>query len=791
MLLPISWSKEYIDIDKDIMEICDKVTLTGSHVESINKLGLDLNNIVVGKILEIYRHENSKKLWITKVDVGTEILQIVTGAQNLQNGDYVPVAKINSTLSDGTVIKETKLVGEISQGMFCSYKELGYEDSVIPKEYKDGVLRIFDENIILGTDIREILGLNDTVVEFEITPNRPDCLSIIGMSREIAASFNTYIEYPKKLSLSEIKNKSNIDVNLISNNCKRYSLAILKNIKISESKRKIQNYLLNAGIRPINNIVDLTNFLLLEYGQPLHAFDLDKLEGNSITVRNAIDGEKVITLDGVERVLSSEDTLICDAVKPIAIAGVMGLKNSEVDENTKNVLLESAFFTKKSIKATSKRLGLKTEASIRYEKGLTPHYTLEIIARFLYLAKESMELDIDSIFDNISEKEENSILIEFNTNLIERLLGLKLSNEEICKYLSYLEINTQKLNDSLILCKIPNFRTDLSIPEDIVEEVGRLYGFSNLLPKPILAPNTIGRKSKNRAFEDKVKSILVGLGLYEITTYSFIGGNIINKSKMDVENTVKILNPLGEEFSIMRKSLIPNVIDVLAKNLNYKNEDMLVYELGNTFLSLQGEKIPKETKKLVIGSYGKYEFYYLKDIVVNLLKILNVTDYEFKRNINIDYFHPGVCADLFIRGEKIGEMGQISYEVCKNFSIKKNIYVCELNIEKLFNYFNPTTLYKPLIKYPAVRRDLSLVVDKEIDSGDIEKIFKSHSNNLLKNIELFDVYVGEQVEEGKKSMAYKLTFQSEYKTLVDDDINEIINDMLSDLSKKLGAYLRA
>ena len=340
MLLPIKWAKEYVDIDNYIMDICDKVTLTGSHVESIEKLGTNIKNIVIGKILEIYRHENSKKLWITKVDIGNEIVQIVTAAQNLQQFDYVPVAKVNSTLADNTQIKEAKLAGEISQGMFCSYKELGYPDSVIPKEYKDGVLRIFDENIVLGTDIREILDLDDTVVEFEITPNRPDCLSIVGMSREIAASFNKKLNEINIKDLKNINNSSSLlEINISSDNCKRYSASIIKDVKIEESNRKMQNYLLNSGIRPINNIVDLTNFLMLELGQPLHAFDLDKLEGN-ITIRNAFEGEKVVTLDDIERTLSSDDMLICDDVKPIAIAGVMGLKNSEIDSNTKNIFPE-------------------------------------------------------------------------------------------------------------------------------------------------------------------------------------------------------------------------------------------------------------------------------------------------------------------------------------------------------------------------------------------------------------------------------------------------------------------
>ena len=384
MLLPIKWAKEYVDINDDIMNICDKVTLTGSHVESIIKLGNNIDNIVVGKIIDIYRHENSNKLWITKVDLGNEIVQIVTAAQNLKQFDYVPVAKVNSTLSDNTKIKEAKLAGEISQGMFCSYKELGYPDSVIPKEYKDGVLRIIDENTVLGTDIREVLDLDDTVVEFEITPNRPDCLSIVGMAREIAASFDKKLNPINVKNLKEIENKSLLNITIHSDDCKRYSASIVKDVTIKESARKVQNYLFRISDSlsryPAHN----------NAWQPLHAFDLDKLEGN-ISIRNAFEGEKVVTLDDVERTLSSEDMLICDDVKPIAIAGIMGLKNSEIDENTKNIFIESAFFTKKTIKSTSKRLGLKSEASIRYEKGLTSEHTMNVLARFLCLLEKNVK----------------------------------------------------------------------------------------------------------------------------------------------------------------------------------------------------------------------------------------------------------------------------------------------------------------------------------------------------------------------------------------------------------------
>lgn len=787
MLLPIKWAKEYVDINDDIMNICDKVTLTGSHVESIIKLGDNIDNIVVGKIIDIYRHENSNKLWITKVDLGNEIVQIVTAAQNLKQFDYVPVAKVNSTLSDNTKIKEAKLAGEISQGMFCSYKELGYPDSVIPKEYKDGVLRIIDENTVLGTDIREVLDLDDTVVEFEITPNRPDCLSIVGMAREIAASFDKKLNPINVKNLKEIENKSLLNITIHSDDCKRYSASIVKDVTIKESARKVQNYLLNSGIRPVNNIVDLTNFLMLELGQPLHAFDLDKLEGN-ISIRNAFEGEKVVTLDDVERTLSSEDMLICDDVKPIAIAGVMGLKNSEIDENTKNIFIESAFFTKKTIKSTSKRLGLKSEASIRYEKGLTSEHTMNVLARFLCLLEKNVKCKIDSIFD-VNKEETTSKLIEFDTNLVKRLLGVEIKNSDIITYLDLLEIKTEVKGD-VIICTIPYFRTDLVIQEDIVEEIGRLYGFCNLNPTPILAPNTIGRKSKKRILEDKIKNILLNLGLYEITTYSFIGGSIIKKSKMNTQNTVKILNPLGEEFSIMRKSLIPNIIEVLSKNLNYKNEDLLVYELGNTFHTVENYEVPLEKKRLVIGSYGKYDFYYIKDVIINLFNVLNIKNIEFIKNNCIDYFHPGVCADILANGEKVGEIGQISYDVCKNFSIKKNIFVCEIDIEKIRDKVSLIKIYEPIIKYPAVKRDLAIIVDKDIDSGRIEKIFKNNSNNLLKNIELFDIYTGNQIDKGKKSMAYKLTFQSKEKTLVDEDINSLIDNMLFDLKEQLGAYLR-
>ena len=526
---------------------------------------------------------------------------------------------------------------------------------------------------------------------------------------------------------------------------------------------------------------------MLELGQPLHAFDLDKLEGN-ITIRNAFEGEKVVTLDDVERVLSCDDMLICDDVKPIAIAGVMGLKNSEIDSNTKNILIESAYFTKKSIKSTSKKLGLKSEASIRYEKGLTSEHTLYVLSRFLYLLEKYVKCEIQSVSD-VKNGLNNETIIEFDPILVKRLLGVEIDNSEIINYLNLLEIKTEEKNN-IIICHIPYFRTDLSIKEDIVEEIGRLYGYSNLNPTPILGPNTIGRKSKKRVFEDKVKSILLNLGLYEITTYSFIGGNIISKSKMDTNNTVKILNPLGEEFSIMRKSLLPNIFDVLSKNLNYKNEDLLIYELGNTFHAVNGEKVPLEMKKIVIGSYGKYDFYYIKDIIFNLFNSLNIKNFEFVKNSAIEYFHPGVCADILVDGEKLGEIGQVSYEVCKNFSIKKNIFACEIDIEKLREKSSLIKIYEPLIKYPAVKRDLAIIVDKTTDSGTVEKIIRNNSNDLLKNVELFDIYTGNQIDEGKKSMAYKLTFQSKDKTLVDEDINSIIDCILKDLKDKLGAYLR-
>lgn len=785
MLLPVRWLKEYLEIDEDIMSICDKVTLTGSHVESIQNLGKNISGIVVGKILEIYRHENSNKLWITKVDIGNEVLQIVTGAQNLKQYDLVPVATIGSVLADGTKIGEAKLAGEISQGMFCSYSELGYPDSVIPKEYRDGVLRLFTD-CNLGDDIRDILSLNDTIIEFEITPNRPDCLSIIGMSREIAASFGKKIQYPLKYDI-QVNSDKNIRAEIQTDKCNRYSFVVVKNIKISESNRKMQNFLLNVGVRPINNIVDATNFVMMENGQPLHAFDYDKLSGD-IIVRNANEGEKVVTLDDVERTLSCDDILICDSEKPIAIAGVMGLKNSEVDENTKNILIESAHFCKKSIKETSKRLNLKTDASIKFEKGLSGEYTVENLLRVLEVIKNDC-LEISNIYDNCNiENSSNEIVLNFNS--IKRLLGIELTIDEIEKYLNLLEIITIVDGDK-INCKIPKFRLDLSIEEDIIEEVGRMYGFYNIAPKPIFIPNTVGRKSKQREFEDFVRQCMMNLATFEITTYSFTGPNIISRCNMNTDNTVKIINPLGEEFSIMRKSLIPNIIDVLSKNLNYKNKDLMIYELGNTFLADSNTDKPIENKKIVIGCYGKYDFYFMKDLVCNLLKMLNIFNYEFSKNTSISYLHSGISADILVNNIKIGEIGQVSYDVCKNFSIKSNIFICEIDLEEVFKLYNKEKIYTALSKYPAVNRDIAILVDKGIDSGEIEKIIKLNGGNLLKDIKLFDVYVGDQIEDSKKSMAYTLTFQSYERTLVDEDINGKIELILSELKEKLGGLLRS
>ena len=794
MLLPIKWLKEYIEIEENTKILADNLTLSGSHVESIISLDRGIENVVVGKILELYKHENADKLYVAILDIGSETLQIVTGADNLKVGDYVPVALVGAKLPNGLYIEETDFRGVRSYGMLCSLKELGYSDNVIPREQRDGIL-VLNEDYPLGTDIKKVLGLYNDIIEFEITPNRPDCLSIIGMARETAATFNKELKYPKIEIKNEVDNIDNyLEIVEIDNElCNRYYTKVIKDVKIKESPLWLQTRLMEAGMRPINNIVDITNYVMLEFGQPLHAFDLDKLNSKKIIVRRGKEGEKIKTIDGVDRTLKPSNLVIADKDRPIAIAGVMGGIDTEVDENTTTVLLESANFNSRSVRLTAKDLNLRTEASSRFEKGIDSNLC-EIAANRVCQLIEQIEAgtivkgSID-VYENIREEKE----IILNPDYANRLLGIDLDKEEMANYLERLGLKTI-INGDKIKVTIPTFRLDLEEEVDLIEEIGRLYGFHNIEPKPLVGVLTRGNKPYGRIIQDKADSILQALGLNQVMTYSFISPRVYDKLNLgensSLRNYIKILNPLGEDYSVMRTTLIPNMLNLLSRNYNHGVEECFFYEIGNIFIpkTLPIEELPIEKKILSIGMYGNIDFYDIKEVVETLLERLGIKKLKFLPKEDNPIFHPYRTAEIIYNDDLIGE---VHMDIMENFEIEKKPYIGELDFDKIIELANLEKSYKPLPKYPSITRDIALVVDRNIMIGQLEKTIWENGAGLIEDVKLFDIYEGEQIEEGKKSVAFGIRYRSHNRTLKDNEINKIQENIIGELEKHLGAQLRS
>ncbi|WP_427338419.1 phenylalanine--tRNA ligase subunit beta [Caloranaerobacter sp. DY30410] len=797
MLVPVKWLKEYVDIDIDSKELADKLTMSGSHVDSIESVDKGVEKVVVGKILNIEKHPNADKLVITTIDVGEEKLQIVTGATNIKVGDYVPVALIGAKLPNGLKIKKSKLRGIESYGMLCSAEELGIDEDLIPKELKDGIY-ILPEQYPLGSDIKEVLELYGEIIEFEITPNRPDCLSIVGMARETAATLGKELKYP------EIKINKEVDdiadyVNGIEVHdkdlCKRYYARVVKDIKLESSPAWIQRRLIEAGVRPINNIVDITNYVMLELGQPIHAFDLDKINGRKVIVRRAKEGEKIVTLDGVERELKDSMLIIADEDKPIAIAGVMGGENSEVSEETTTILIESANFDGRSVRLTSKGVGLRTEASARFEKDLDPNLACKACDRVCQLIEEIgagtvVKGSIDIYEDKVHERE-----ITLRPEKVNNLLGIEIKVDDMLKILNSLELKA-KFENEKIHVTIPTFRRDIELEADLIEEIGRIYGFDKIQSKPLIGTLTRGDKSKIRKIEDITKDILKGLGLNEITTYSFISPKAYDKINLPEysmkRNCVRIMNPLGEDYSVMRTTLIPNMIEVLTRNYNYGVDRAWAYEIGNIFIpkKLPVEELPYEIRTLCIGMYGSVDFFDIKGVVDTMLKKLGITGCEYIREENYATFHPGRTANIIKGNNVLGVIGEIHPEVLENYGIKERLYIAELDFEIIAFLTNLEKKYKPLPKYPAINRDIALVVDKDIMVREIEKVIWENGGDIVENVKLFDVYMGKQIPQGKKSVAYSITYRSYEKTLTDEEVTKVHERIVKALEVQLDASLR-
>ena len=794
MFVPVSWIKDYVEIDGiDINEYRDKMILSGSNVEEVKSLGKNIDKIVVGKIEKLESHPDAEKLQIVMLDIGSEVIQLVTAANNMKVGDFVPAVLHGGLISDGTKIKKGKLRGVASNGMLCSLAELGYSDNVIPTDVKEGIF-VINQECTPGEDIITALDFAEEIIEYEITPNRPDCLSMIGMARETAAVFEKEIKYPEKEIKTEVDNiKDYIDIDIKNTElCTRYFARVVKNIKVEPSPWWMQKRLMTAGVRPISNIVDITNYVMLEYGQPLHAFDLDDIAGKKIIVDIATDGQKFTTLDDAERTLTSEMLMINDGEKAVGLAGVMGGLNSEIKDNTVNILIEGANFNAGNIRATSKKLGLRTEASSRFEKGIDSNICLDAVNRTCELIELLNAGTVVAGEIDIYPEARVSKEIKVRTSRVNSILGTYMTPDELQRIYERLEMAVKADGDDLYVTP-PTARLDLKEEVDFIEEAVRIFGY-DVLDTTLPKGSSQGGKPRVQTLEDVAKDILVAIGLNEIQTYSFVSPKtveLINVSEDSIKrNFVKLLNPLGEENSVMRTSLLPNVLEVMARNYNRSIEEVAAFELGRVFIKTE-ELLPREIRNIAMGIYGEEnDFYAMKGDVEALLEKMGIFDYDFVPEVNNPTFHPGRCANILYNGTLLGTLGEIHPVVAENYNIDVKVNVAELDFNEIMENCNTEKLYSPLPKYPAMTRDIALVVKEAVYASDIEKIIKEKGGKLLEDVKLFDIYRGKQVEEGCKSMAYSLTYRNMEKTLTEEEVTAVHSKVLETLEKELNAVLR-
>ncbi|HXK82847.1 MAG TPA: phenylalanine--tRNA ligase subunit beta [Clostridiales bacterium] len=792
MKLSKKWLNDYISLNVTDREFALGMTMSGSKVEGYEKEGEELSNIVVGKILELKKHEDSDHLWVCKVDAGQpELLQIVTGAQNLKVGDYVPVALDNSVVSGGKKIKKGKLRGVLSEGMLCSLEELGLSINDFPYAVEDGIFVLGDDcDKTLGKDIKEAIGLDDTVVEFEITSNRPDCLSVIGLAREASATFGVPYNMP------EIKNKGGEGEasNLLKvridapDKCYRYVGAVVKNVKIEPSPRWMRERLRASGVRPINNIVDITNYVMLEFGQPMHAFDLRYLDGAEVIVRTAKEGEKITTLDGVERELSPEMLVIADANKPVAVAGVMGGEYSGIMDDTTTIVFESACFNGTSVRRTAKKLGLRTEASARFEKELDPNGCLMSLLRALDLVEQLGAGEVVSGVVDAYPKVKESVRLPFRPDYMNEFIGINVSREQQIKYLESLDIKVE--GDEII---IPTFRGDLQQQADIAEEIARLYGYENIPDEPLKGV-AVGYLTDYQQFLKDTNNLMLSSGLTEIITYSFISPKAYDKICLPEDSkkrkSIRILNPLGEDTSVMRTTALPSLLTVLSHNYNNRNEEAAVYEIATEYEPWESDdRLATEIPKLMIGLYGANIGYYeLKGIIEEYLEKIGVSRYDVRPVKDNPSYHPGRTAEIVVDGKAVCILGEIHPKVLANYEIGTRVYAAEVDLNTVYELRNTERTYKPLPKFPSLKRDIAVVCDKATPVLSLQRAIENAVGKNLESVKLFDVYQGEQIEKDKKSVAFSLTLRAADRTLTDEEADSAVKKALNALSE-LGAVL--
>ena len=792
MDLSIRWLKDYVDIgDISMRDFSEAMSMSGSKVEGWTTEFEDVKNVVVGKILSVEPHPDSDHLVICQLDVGQqEPVQIVTGASNVHVGDMVPAALHKSQLPNGVKITKGKLRGVMSNGMMCSIAELNLTKGDFPYAAEDGIF-LLQEDCQVGQDIASAIGCNDTCVEFEITPNRPDCLSVLGLAREAAVTFGKEL----KMHTPQVKGCGGDIHDYLSVEvrnpqlCPRYTAKVVKNVKIGPSPRWMRERLRASGVRPIDNIVDITNYVMLEYGQPMHAFDIEYVKDHKIIVRNAVSGETIQTLDGVDRTLSEDMLVIADSEKASAVAGVMGGEHSGINENTHTVVFESACFKGSSVRITAKKLGMRTESSGRFEKGLDAQNCLPAVMR----ACELVELlgageVVDGVID-VDNTNYQPTRIHLDADWTNRFLGTDIPKEQMVKILTDLQFQME--GDEII---VPSFRSDVEHKADIAEEIARFYGYNNI-PTTIAKGSPEGGYNEYQKFERVVNQNMLAQGMYEIMTYSFVSPKQYDKIRLPKDDpkrqSVVIRNPLGEDISIMRTNAIPSMMDILSKNYNNRNGAVSLYEIGNEYIPVEGELLPDEVPNLVLGMYGDdKDFFTLKGVVENLLDTLAIREYDVDAKSDDPTFHPGRCAVLSKDGEEFGIIGEVHPLVCANYGINTRVYVGKLKLRKLFAMMDTQRSYVPMPKFPASTRDLALLCDDALPVMTMEKAIKAAAGKILEKIELFDVYKGSQIAEGKKSVAFNISMRASDRTLTDEEVNGAMSKILKAL-EELGAQIRS
>lgn len=801
MLVSLNWLKQYVDIEGIAPEeLAEKITRSGIEVDAVIDRSQGMTNIVVGYVVSKEKHPDADKLNICQVEVGEgDVRQIICGAPNVAAGQKVIVALPGARLPGGIKIKKAKMRGQESNGMICSLQELGVEGRVVPKAYADGIY-VLPEDAVPGSDALEIVGLRDIVLELGLTPNRSDALSMLGVAYEVAAILSKEVKLPE-IQYETISEKAEdyINVRVEAKENPLYAAKVVKNVKIAESPLWLQHYLMAAGVRPHNNVVDITNYILMEYGQPLHAFDYDSLNSKEIVVRLAHEGEKIVTLDEQERTLNAHNLVITNGVEPVAVAGVMGGANSEVTNETTTVVIEAAYFEGLSVRRTSKELGLRSDSSARFEKGVDPNRVLlagERAAQMLADIAGGEVLDGTVLVDDLDKTPARVVV---SPDYINSRLGMKISLEEMLSILNRLQFDVEAANGLLII-DVPTRRQDIKIEEDIIEEIARLYGYDEI---PMTLPEgneQVGGLTPYQAKRRIVRNVLEGAGLYQAITYSLTSDELAQKFALKVEDTTKLLMPMSEERSTLRQSLIPHLVEAASYNVARKADSVALYEIGSVFLGQTEEQLPYEEEHIAFALTGKWvdhtwqgeklnvDFFVAKGIIESVFEKLGLTDRLSFSKTTVDGLHPGQTAAIFLDGEKIGLIGGLHPTERKLYDLKET-YVAELNLKAILAATVEDLVYAPVPRFPAMTRDIALELDRSKPAGEIVEIIRQAGTKLLKEVKVFDVYEGEKMEAGKKSVAFSLTYFDPERTLTDDEVVNAHNKVLKALTEA-GAELR-